>query len=97
MLSRTLLPLLATACLAVASLPAADTKLGVKPDDEIGAILQRLVGTPVQLRLRSGENIGGKLESAGPKTVHLTQLTGAEFYEAAVSVADISAVVVRSK
>jgi len=38
-----------------------------------------------------------KLEAAGPKVVHLTQPTGAELFVAAVAVADISAVVVRSK
>jgi hypothetical protein len=97
MITRAFLPLLATLVLAVGSMHAADTKLGVKADEEISTVLPRLVGMQVSLRLRSGENIAGKLEIAGPKVVHLSALSGAEFFEAAVAVADISAVVVRSK
>jgi len=98
MLKHTFLPLLALCLLVGASpLPAGENKLGVKPDEEIGVVLQRLVGTQVQFRLRSGENIGGRLELVGKNLVHLTQLSGAEFSEAAVVVSDISAVIVRSK
>jgi hypothetical protein len=39
----------------------------------------------------------GKIEKVGDKLVHLAQLTGAEFFDAAVDAADVSAVVVRTK
>jgi len=61
------------------------------------SVLQRQVGQSVELRMKSGEKIGGKLEKANEKLVHLTQLTGAEYFEAAVAVEDIAAVVVRAK
>ncbi|HZE12324.1 MAG TPA: hypothetical protein VE086_01070 [Chthoniobacterales bacterium] len=47
--------------------------------------------------MKSGEKIAGKLEKVGDKLVHLSSLTGAEFYDAAVDAGDVSAVVVRTK
>ena len=47
--------------------------------------------------MKSGEKIGGKIEKVGDKLVHLAQLTGADFFDAAVDAADISAVMVRTK
>ena len=41
--------------------------------------------------------IGGKVEKVGDKLVHLSQLSGAEFYDAAVDLGAISAVIVRVK
>ena len=73
----------------------AQTKLDVQPSDTIAAILQRNVGQVVELRMKSGEKIGGKVEKVGDKLVQLSQLTGAEFYDGVVDVADISAVVAR--
>ncbi len=61
------------------------------------SVLQHQVGQSVELRMRSGEKIGGKLEKVNEKVAHLTQLTGAEYFEAAVAVEDIAAVVVRAK
>lgn len=57
-------------------------------------------GQVVELRLTSGEKIGGKverIEGSGDQIVHLTQLTGAEFFEADVRIEHVSAVVVRTK
>jgi hypothetical protein len=51
----------------------------------------------VELRMKSGEKLGGKIEKVGAKLVHLSQLTGAEFYDAAVDLDAISAVVVRAR
>jgi hypothetical protein len=45
--------------------------------------------------LKSGEKIGGKVEKVGDKLVYLSQLTGAEYYDAVVDTAEVSAVVVR--
>ncbi|MGZ5022727.1 MAG: hypothetical protein ACXWAX_09085 [Chthoniobacterales bacterium] len=71
--------------------------LDLQPNDTMQSVLQRQVGQSVELRMKSGEKIGGKLEKASDKVVHLTQLTGAEYFEAAVAVDDIAAVVVRAK
>ena len=39
--------------------------------------------------------IGGKVEKIADKLVYLSQLTGAEYYNAVVDTTDVSAVVVR--
>ncbi len=80
-----------------ASLFAADGKLELKDEDFVKNILERQIGLVVELRLGSGEKIGGKVEKVGENLVHLTQITGAEFFEAVVDLESISAVVVRAK
>jgi hypothetical protein len=47
--------------------------------------------------MKSGEKIGGKVEKVAEKLVHLSQLSGAEFFDAAIDTADVSAVIVRTK
>jgi hypothetical protein len=75
----------------------AQSKIELQPSDTILSILQRNIGQLVELRMKSGEKIGGKVEKVGIKLVQLSQLTGAEFFEAAVDAADVSAVVLRTK
>ena len=75
----------------------AQGKINLQPSDTIIGILQKNVGLVVELRMKSGEKIGGKVEKVGDKLVHLSQLTGAEFFDAAVDSADIAAVIVRTK
>jgi len=72
-------------------------KIDLQTSDTILGILQKNIGQVVELRMKSGEKIAGKIEKVGDKLVHLSQLTGAEFYDAAVDTADVSAVVVRMK
>ena len=71
--------------------------IDLQPRDTIQSILQRQVGQPIELRMKSGEKLGGKLEKLNDKVVHLTQLTGAEYFDAAVTIDHIAAVVVRAK
>ena len=78
-------------------LSAAESRLDFKPADTIATVLARHEGQKVELRLHSGEKIGGKLEKVGDKLVHLSQLVGAELFEAAVALEQIAAVVVRAK
>ncbi len=89
--------LLVAVLFSSAPLFAADAKIELKPDDTVKIILEHQVGQVVELRLGSGEKIGGKVEKVGDTLVHLTQLTGAEFFEAVVDIESVSAVVVRSK
>jgi hypothetical protein len=76
---------------------SAQGKIELQPSDTIISILQRNTGQMVELRMKSGEKIGGKVEKVGDKLVHLSQLTGAEFFDAAVDTADVAAVIVRTK
>ncbi len=75
----------------------AQSKIELQPGDTILGILQRNAGQMVELRMKSGEKIGGKVEKVGDKLVHLSQLTGAEFFDAAVDTAHVAAVIVRTK
>jgi hypothetical protein len=72
-------------------------KIDLQTSDTILGILQKNVGQTVELRMKSGEKIGGKVEKVGDKLVHLSSLTGAEFFDAAVDAGDVAAVVVRTK
>ena len=75
----------------------AQGKIDLQPSDTIMSILEKNVGQSVELRMKSGEKIGGKVEKVGDKLLHLSQLTAAEFFDGAVEIADISAVIVRTK
>jgi hypothetical protein len=72
-------------------------KIDLQTSDTVLGILLKNMGQVVELRMKSGEKIAGKIEKVGDKLVHLSGLTGAEFYDAAVDTADVSAVVVRTK
>jgi hypothetical protein len=75
----------------------AQGKIDLQPSDTIMGILLKNTGQIVELRMKSGEKIAGKIEKVGDKLVHISKLTGAEFYDAAVDAGEISAVIVRTK
>ena len=75
----------------------AQGKIDLQTSDTILGILQKNVGQVVELRMKSGEKLAGKVEKVGDKLVHLAALTGQEFYDAAVDTSDVSAVIVRTK
>ncbi len=76
---------------------SAQNKIELQPGDTILSILQRSAGQTVELRMKSGEKIGGKVDKVGEKLVHLTQLTDLEYFDGLVDVSDIAAVIVRAK
>lgn len=84
-----------TLCLMAAT--PAQAGLDPKADDTMKSVLSRQTGQTIELRLKNGEKIGGKVELIGKDLVHLTQLTGAEFFEAVIVIDDVAAVVVRAK
>ena len=89
--------LIAILCAFACSNVFAQGKIDLQTSDTILGVLQKNIGQVVELRMKSGEKIAGKLEKVGDKLVHLSALTGAEFYDAAVDASDVSAVVVRTK
>lgn len=91
-----LLALLASLALATPTV-FGESKIDLQPNDSIQTVLERQVGNPVELRLKSGEKIAGKLEKVTTHLAHLSQLTEADFYDAAVEVDSIAAVVVRAR
>lgn len=73
----------------------AQSKIDLQPDDSVQSVLERQVGKPIELRMRSGEKIAGKLEKVTDKLAHVSHLTDSDFYDAAVALDGIAAVVVR--
>jgi len=73
----------------------AQEKAGLQPNATVLGIIQSSAGKSVELHLRSGEKLGGKVAQVTDNIVHLSSLTGAEYFDAFVDVKDISAVVVR--
>jgi hypothetical protein len=68
----------------------------IQPNATVISILQGNAGKTVELHLRSGEKVGGRIGQVTDNIVYLSHLTGAEFYDAFVDVKDISAVVIRA-
>ena len=71
-------------------------KLAFDPADTTATILKKQTGQKVELRMKSGEKISGKVEAVGTNAVHLSALAGQEFFDAVVTLSDISAVIVRT-
>lgn len=90
------LTILALMTTLAASAVAAD-KVGFTPADTTATVLKRHEGQKVEIRLKSGEKISGKVSAVGDKAVHISELTGQEFYDAVVSLDDVSAVIIRVK
>src|SRR4029077_9419622 len=75
---------------------SAQDKASLQPNTTVVSLLQVSSGKSVELHLRSGEKMGGKIAQVTDNIVHLSNLTGAEYFDAFVDVKDISAVVVRA-
>ena len=75
---------------------SAQQKVTLQPNATVLGILQASAGKAVELHLRSGEKMGGKVGQVTDNVVFLSNLTGAEFYDAFIDVKEISAVVVRA-
>jgi hypothetical protein len=73
----------------------AQEKATLQPNAGVASILQGSAGKSVELHLRSGEKMGGKVAQVTDSMVHLSNLAGAEYFDAFVDMKDISAVVVR--
>ncbi len=73
----------------------AQDKTTLQASASVAGILQGSAGKSVELHLRSGEKMGGKVAQVTDSIVHLSNLTGAEYFDAFVDMKDVSAVVVR--
>ena len=73
----------------------AQEKAALQPNATVVSLLAGSTGKSVELHLRSGEKMGGKIAQVTDNVVHLSNLTGAEYFDAFVDVKDISALVVR--
>lgn len=73
----------------------AQEKAALQPNATVASLLQGSAGKSVELHLRSGEKMGGKVAQVTDNIVHLSNLTGAEYFDAFIDEKDISAVVIR--
>jgi hypothetical protein len=74
----------------------AQEKAAIQPNATVLSLLQGNAGKAVELHLRSGEKVGGRVGQVTDNIVYLSHLTGAEFFDAFVDIKDISAVVIRA-
>jgi hypothetical protein len=87
---------LATVAALTCSGVLAQDKAALQPNATILSLLHGSAGKTVELHLRSGEKIAGKIAQASDNIVHISPVTGAEYFDAFVDAKDVSAVVIRA-
>lgn len=85
------------AALVAGAVLAEEASFSVEPGSDVRSVLASQAGKTVTLRLRAGEEIGGKVQLVGNQLVHLSQVTGRDFYDAAVRLDAIDAVIARAR
>ena len=83
------------AALAPVTAPAQETRLEVQSADTVKSVLERQVGKRVGLVLTTGPELTGVVTRVGDTVVHLSELSGREFFDAVIGLDRISAVVIR--
>jgi hypothetical protein len=63
----------------------------------LAKVLQENVGKQVEVTVASGATFKGKLAGVGAQAIHLAELSGKEFYDAAIEKSAIVAVVLRAR
>ena len=90
--------LLAALALAfVAALPALAQDLTINAGDSVQSVLAAQKGKRVSVRTTGGQELTGTVREATAKLVVLGGLTGREFFDAAIPLEKIEAVIVRTK
>ena len=94
-------PLLATLFIIGISffvdLPVQAEEMNVTANDTVQSVLAARKGKPVTVRLGGGQELTGTVREVTGKLVVLGRLSGREFFDAAVSLEKIEAVLVRIK
>jgi hypothetical protein len=75
---------------------ADDAGFKIEANATMHDVLAQQAGKRATLRLGSGAEIEGTITLVGDQLVHISRLTGKEFYDAVVSIDRISAVVLRA-
>jgi len=79
----------------VPSAIADEPELDLSSPDVIKQILDQQVGKRVKVKLKSGQDLEGKVAKVGSHAVHLTELSGMEFFDATVKLEEVSTVIVK--
>ena len=79
------------------ALPVQAQDLNISANDTLQSLLAAQKGKRVTLRLSGGQEITGVMREATARLVVLGGLTGREFFDAAVPLEKVEAVLVRTK
>ena len=90
------LQLFSLVMLLTGTVALAEGKLEFQPTDTVKTVLDKQVGQKVELRLKGGEKLAGKVEKVGDRTVHLSAIAGQELFDAVVVLEDVAAVLIRT-
>jgi len=83
--------------LLLLALPVQAQDLNVSANDTLQSVLAAQKGKRVTLRLSGGQELTGVMREATARLVVLGGLTGREFFDAAVPLEKVEAVLVRTK
>lgn len=88
--------LMAEGVVPTVSLAVAEEQvLDLNSPDAIKHALEQQVGKRVKVKLVSGQDLEGKVAKVGSHAVHLSELSGMEFFDATIRVDQVAAVIVR--
>jgi hypothetical protein len=79
------------------ALPVQAQPLTIGGGDNVESVLQARKGKQVTLRLTGGQELTGTVTVVTPRMVSLSALSGREFFDAAIPLEKIEAVIVRTK
>jgi hypothetical protein len=78
-------------------LSAEELQPDVNAADSIKQTLDQQVGKRAKVKLRSGQELDGKILKVGSNAVHLAELTGMELYDAVIRLDAVDAVIVKGR
>ena len=78
-------------------LSAEELQPDVNAADSIKQTLDQQVGKRAKVKLRSGQELDGKVLKVGSNAVHLAELTGMELYDAVIRLDAVDAVIVKGR
>ncbi len=79
------------------ALPAQAQELSVSASDSVQSVLAARKGKPATVRLSGGQELTGIVREVTAKLVVLGALSGREFFDAAIPLEKVEAVLVRTK
>jgi hypothetical protein len=92
---RLLLAVIASSCLL--ALPVQAQELKITANDTVQTVLGARLGKLVTVRLTGSQEITGTVREASSKLLVLGAISGREFFDAAIPLEKIEAVLVRTK
>jgi hypothetical protein len=79
------------------SILCAQDKIELQPPAGIREILTEFTGKRVSVTLDSGAELGGIITKVGDHLVHISRLTGKEYFDALIRIDKISSVTIRTR